>query len=163
VIKDCSLVNVQASIMGNRRIPDTVKQAIKRDLRKGDTIAAIVKTHKVSRGTVLRIQAALEEGDRTEKLKEAIETFSAEVEVSPGKFRDIMVQLVDALTDKDDLKKAKIGSREGAARAAVAVMEAYQRMYPPTMEEAAEWLITLPGFNAGTFASILRKKYGRSS
>lgn len=146
----------------SRSIPDTVRQAIKRDLRAGAPVKEVVATHKVSRGTVVRIQAEMKQGDRTEQLRGAIAALSEDVDISPADFQAVMLRLIGVLTDEDDLKNSKIGSREGAARAAVSVIDTFRRLYPPTMEEAADWLVELPGFTPGKFAAILRERYGKT-
>jgi hypothetical protein len=82
-----------------------------------------------------------------------------QTELEPEDLQAVLLRLIESLTG-DAVLHAPIGSREGAARAAVAVMATYRTLYPPTMEEAAEWILNLPGFSPQAFAQVLRQKYG---
>jgi len=155
--------------MPRKPISDTVKQQVKRALRAGDkNPGQIALEYGISRGSVLRIREEMT-AEAKQRVPEASTRVAAAVEemraiapeVSPADFSAIMLRLVGALTDEASLEKARIGSKEGAARAATAIIQVHQEMYPQTLEEAAEWLIHLPGFSPGRFAAILREKYSQ--
>ena len=141
-----------------KRISELQRKGIERDIKAGKTTSAIAAAHRVSEGTVKRVKSALKADQKAGEVKSAVAAISQKTTLRPEDFSSVMLRLIESLTDEDAMK-TPIASREGAARTATAIINQYFQNYPPSMEEAAEWLINLPGFNPGAFAAILREKY----
>lgn len=79
-------------------------------------------------------------------------------ELQPELFAQTMRSHLGILAHQIESGTLKRGSMPETARAFTQMLTTYREMYPVTMEEAADWVMSLPGFDPLKFAQILRDR-----
>ena len=64
-----------------------------------------------------------------------------------------------ALTSLQAARSQKFRSAGEAANTGIAALKSLRELYPLTMEEAARWVVKLPGFHPEKFAQILIQEW----
>ena len=74
---------------------------------------------------------------------------------SPDRYRELLQGAI--LTALEQANRLPYRSSNDAMSSAIKGIEAMQKLYPVTMEEAAEWLVRLPNFEPRRFAEVLKR------
>ena len=147
------------------RIDDVTKQKIKRSYLAGEgSQEDLAARFQVSVPTVRRITKGLTPAQRVVKTAQAKMAAAIADADATVEGLDLEELLRTAITNLGTgLADAPIKSRESAVAALANSIRIYRDMYPLSMEEAADWVVNLPGFDPVQFVQILREKWQRSA
>ncbi|NER81434.1 MAG: hypothetical protein F6K42_18080 [Leptolyngbya sp. SIO1D8] len=141
-----------------KKINDLIRQRIKKDLAtKNGTKEEIADRHGVSIGTVKRLAKEVKPiTSAADHVAGAIA--SGALGLATTESLDYGVILNEIITElRNSLKDAKPGSREGVAGRLMDALKAHREFM--TMEQAVDWVLGLPNFDAEEFTRLLKEKY----